>query len=113
MHELSITQSMIDIVLEQGDKAGAKKIKAINLVIGELSGFVEESVRFYFGFLSKDTIAEEAELNFIPVSAQGRCRICHSTFELEDADWNCPRCGVSDIDITAGKELFVESIDIE
>ena len=113
MHELSITQSMIEIVLEQAEKAGARKIKTINLVIGELSGFVEESVKFYFGFLSKDTIAEGAELNFVPVAAQGRCRLCDIRFELEEFNWNCPRCGVSDIDITAGRELFVESINIE
>jgi len=68
MHELTITQTMLDIVLEQAKKASAKKVGAINLVIGELSGFVEESVRFYFDFLAKDTIAEGAALNFKPVS---------------------------------------------
>ena len=113
MHELSITQSMIDIVLEKAGKAGAKEIKTINLVIGELSGFVEESVKFYFNFLARDTIAEGAELNFMPVSAQGKCRLCGTVFSLQEADWNCPQCGVSDIDIIAGRELFVESINVE
>lgn len=113
MHELAITQSMIDIVLEQAEKAGAKRIKTINLVIGELSGFVEESVKFYFGFLAKDTIAEEAELIFNPVSARAKCRVCNNIFDIKDVDWTCPVCEVSDVDIIAGKELFVESINIE
>jgi hydrogenase nickel incorporation protein HypA/HybF len=113
MHELAITQSMLDIVLERAKESGAKRVGAINLIIGELSGFVEESVRFYFDFLAKDTIAEGAVLNFKPVSPQARCRSCDKPFEITEFDWSCPRCGGSDIEITAGKELSIESIDIE
>jgi len=113
MHELAITQAMLDIVLEQAKKANAKKVGAINLVIGELSGFVEESVRFYFDFLAKGTIAEEAVLNFKPVSPRARCRGCGNLFELKEFDWACPRCGGGDVEITAGKELSIESIDVE
>ena len=104
---------MLDIVLERAKESGAKKVEAINLVIGELSGFVEESVRFYFDFLAKDTIAERAVLNFKPVSPQARCRSCDKPFTIKELDWSCPQCRGSDIEITAGKELFVESIDIE
>ena len=113
MHELAITQSMLDIVLERAKKSRAKKVGAINLVIGELSGFVEESVRFYFDFLAKNTIAEGAALNFKPVSPWARCRSCDKPFELRELDWSCPQCGGSDIEITAGKELSIDSIDIE
>ncbi len=113
MHELAITQSMLDIVLEQAEKAGAKKVGKITLVIGELSGFVEECVRFYFNFMAKDTIAEGATLVFTVVSPQARCRDCDKLFELREFDWTCPHCGANNMEITAGKELFVESIDVE
>jgi hydrogenase nickel incorporation protein HypA/HybF len=113
MHELTITQAMLDIVLEQAQKASAKKVGAINLVIGELSGFVEESVRFYFDFLAKDTIAEGAVLNFKSVSPRARCQGCGKLFELREFDWSCPGCGGGDVEITAGKELSVESITVE
>ena len=113
MHELAITQNMLDIVLEKARESGAERVGAINLVIGELSGFVEESVRFYFDFLAKDTIAEGAVLNFKPVSPQARCRSCDKSFTITEFAWSCPRCGGSDIEITAGKELSIESIDIE
>ncbi|MEJ2047557.1 MAG: hydrogenase maturation nickel metallochaperone HypA, partial [Dehalococcoidia bacterium] len=91
MHELAITQNMLDIVLEKAKESGAERVGAINLVIGELSGFVEESVRFYFDFLAKDTIAEGAVLNFKPVSPQARCRSCDKPFEITEFDWSCPR----------------------
>ena len=113
MHELSITQSMLDIVLEQAKQAGAKKVAVINLAIGELSGYVEESVRFYFDFFAKGTIAEGAHLNFKAIAAQGKCRGCGQAFPLSEADWRCHQCNGSDIEIIAGKELFVESIEID
>lgn len=55
MHELSITQSMLDIVLDQAKTADAKKVTKINLVIGELSGVVSDCVQFYFDFLKRVT----------------------------------------------------------
>ncbi len=113
MHELAITQSMLDIVLDKATESGASKVGAISLVIGKLSGFVEESVRFYFDFLAKTTIAEGAALNFKYVSPRARCRSCDKPFEVTESEWSCPHCMGSDIEIIAGKELFVESIEVE
>ena len=113
MHELAITQSMVDIVLEQAEKEGAERVEAISLTIGELSGFVEESVQFYFGFLSKGTLAEGAELTFNSVPARVRCRNCEQIFQLKELDWSCPHCGQSNLEIMSGKELYVDSIEIE
>ena len=64
MHELSITRNILSIALEKANAAHANKIRKINLVIGELSGIVDECVQFNFGFLSEDTIAAEATLFF-------------------------------------------------
>jgi len=41
MHELAITQNMLDLVLEQAKKIGAERVGKINLVIGEMSGIVD------------------------------------------------------------------------
>jgi len=113
MHEFAITQSMLDLVLEQAKKAGAREVGKINLIIGEMCGVVEEPVRFYFGFLSKGTIAERATLSFTMVPATARCRRCGKVFELGEFEWACPDCGGDGLEITGGKELCVESIEVE
>jgi hydrogenase nickel incorporation protein HypA/HybF len=113
MHELAITQSMLDLVLEQAEKAGAKEVGKINLVIGKMTGVVEQCVQFYFGFLSRGTLAEGAALSFTMVPTTARCRGCDRHFELREFDWTCPYCQSNNIEIVAGKELFVESIDVE
>jgi len=113
MHELSITQDMLDLVLVQAEQAEAKKVGKINLVIGEMTGIVEECVRFYFGFVSEGTPAEGAELHIKKVASEARCRGCGKNFEIDEFDWTCPHCESKEVEITAGKELFVESIEVE
>ena len=113
MHEFAITQSMLDLVLEQAEKAGAKEVEKISLVIGEMCGVVEEPVQFYFDFLSKGTIAEGATLSFTMVPTTARCRHCGKVFELGEFEWTCPDCGDNGLEIIAGKELWVESIEVE
>ena len=113
MHELAITQSMLDLVLEQAEKAEAKEVEKINLVIGEMTGVVEQCVQFYFDLLSQETIAEGAALYFTIVPARARCRVCDKPFELKEFDWTCPYCQSNSMEIISGKELFVESIEVK
>jgi len=113
MHELAITQSMLDLVLEQAKKAKAKRIGKINLVIGELSGIVDECVEFYFEFLSKDTIASGATLSFKKTPIQVRCSNCGQLFTPKEFDWSCPSCQNSGMEIVTGNELYVESIEVD
>ncbi len=113
MHELSITQGILSIVLEQAKTAQANKITKINLTIGELSGIVDECVQFYFGLLSKDTIAAEASLCFHRPPTKLRCRNCATTFSPDKLDWACPNCRAQKIEIISGRECYVESIEVE
>jgi hydrogenase nickel incorporation protein HypA/HybF len=113
MHELAITQSMLDLVLEQAEKAGAKEVGKINLVIGEMTGVVGRCVQFYFDFLSQGTPAEGAALSFKVIPTTARCQNCGKDFKLKEFDWTCPYCRSNNMEIVAGKELFVESIEVE
>ena len=113
MHEMSISQNMMEIVLEHAEKNGATGVGKINLIIGELTGYVEDSVLFYFDFLSRGTLAEGATLSFTRVPARGKCRVCGAVFDLKEFDWVCPNCQSKEVDIIAGRELFVESIEVK
>jgi hypothetical protein len=70
MHELEITRSLVNVALDEAKKAGAKKLTLVNVVLGEMSGAVDESVEFYFELMTKDTIAEGAK----STSARYLCR---------------------------------------
>jgi hydrogenase nickel incorporation protein HypA/HybF len=113
MHELSITQSMLNLVVEQAKELQVERVSKISIVIGEMSSIVADCVCFYFDFLSKDTIAQDAELAFEHIPIQVRCRNCHAVFKPADFDWSCPNCHECGIEVVAGRECYIESIEVE
>ncbi|MBM4446369.1 MAG: hydrogenase maturation nickel metallochaperone HypA [Chloroflexi bacterium] len=113
MHELVITQNILDIVLKEAKAAPANKVTKINLVIGELSGVVSDSVLFYFDFLKKGNAAEGATLDFKLVPAELRCRDCLIAFNPKDSAWICPDCQGTNLEVISGQECRVESIEVE
>ena len=113
MHELGVTQNILQIALEHAEKAGAKKIRSINLVVGGLAGIIEESVQFYFDFVSKETMAEDTKLVFKKVPVRFRCRNCGKEFEFQGEGWACPACQSSGPEILTGREFFMESIEVD
>lgn len=113
MHEMAITQSMVNLVLEEARKGGARRVTAISLVLGELSGVVGDCVELYFSLMSRDTPAEGAAITIRSVPTRARCRKCATEFGVKDLDWICPECGSVSVELVAGHELFVESIEVE
>ena len=113
MHEYSITESMLSLALEKANEANASKITKINVVLGELSGVVDDCVQFNFNLLSKDTIADGAELSFTRVGTKLRCRQCEAIFPPQNHDWSCPDCREAKVEIIAGRECRIESIEVD
>lgn len=110
MHELSVTQSVLDIALKN---AGARKIKQINLVIGQFSSIVDDSVQFYWDIISKDTLAEGSLLHFERIPGEMTCQNCGYVFRPTDETFDCPSCSSPFVKITKGEEFQVDSIDVE
>ena len=113
MHELAVTEEILRIATEYAREAKATRITAIHLVIGQMAGFVDDCIQFYFDLLTKGTLAEGARLHFHRIPTRLRCWGCGQEFVPEDMDWRCPQCQMAGGEVVAGKEFFVESIEIE
>ncbi len=113
MHERIVVESLLALALEEAEKAKASKILRIFIVVGELSGVVDEAVDFYFSFLSRDTIAAGASLSFEHIPVQLRCRNCDTVFLPEELDFHCPNCGEQQVEIASGRELYINSMEVE
>jgi hydrogenase nickel incorporation protein HypA/HybF len=112
MHELAVTESILEIALRHGGEAGAGRITDLHLVIGELSTIIDESVQFYWDIVSEGTPAAGATLHFRRVPAQLTCQTCGHSYSPRQT-LPCPACGSEDIAITAGEEFNLEAIDVE
>lgn len=112
MHELAVTEHILDIALKHAQNANALSVDEIYLVIGQLSSIVDDSIQFYWDIISKDTICSQAKLHFNRIPAKLLCLDCHVEYEVSSELTPCPSCNSSNIKITAGEEFFLESINI-
>ena len=113
MHELPITESILEIALRHAEEAGAKKITDIHLVLGKLSSIVDDSVEFYWDIVSEGTAAQGAALHFRRVGIEIVCQACDECYHPQELDLSCPACGSRDVRITAGEEFRLEAIEVE
>ncbi|MCU0607468.1 MAG: hydrogenase maturation nickel metallochaperone HypA [Candidatus Edwardsbacteria bacterium] len=113
MHELAITTSLLTIALDQARAAGAGRIVSIRLKVGELTGYVPEAVETNFRALSAGTAAEGAALLIERAPLRCTCRACGREYPARPDDFTCPDCRGSAITITGGREMFIESMEVE
>lgn len=108
MHELSITQSVVDTVTE---RAGDAQVAAVHLRIGKLSGVVPDAVRFCFELIADGTPLSGARLEIDEPVGRASCRGCGQDFVLHDLILLCP-CGSADVSISDGQQLAVTSVEV-
>jgi hydrogenase nickel incorporation protein HypA/HybF len=111
MHELSITENILEITMRHAKQAGASRVTDLFLVIGELSTVIDDSVQFYWDFVSEGTAAEGARLHFRRIPAKFACKNCGHEYTLTE-DLTCPECQSSSIRIISGREFSLEAIEV-
>ena len=113
MHELSVTESILEIASSHAKDAGASKVTQINLVIGKLSSIVDDSIQFYWDTISEGTICYGAKLSFTRPPAILHCTECEQDYPIDQELMPCPHCGSYQTTIIGGEEFFIDSIEIE
>ena len=110
MHELSITSAVVDIAVRH---ARGQTVAVVTVRVGHMRQVVPDSLRFYFGLVSRDTVCEGARLELEVVPARLRCEDCAMEWVAEAAAFRCPACAGAEITVLSGEELEVESIELE
>jgi hydrogenase nickel incorporation protein HypA/HybF len=110
MHEMSITQGIIELCLEH---AGGRRVSSLDVEIGELSSVVPEAIEFCFEACSRETLLEGATLNIIRIPGMGQCLDCCRETPLTELYGSCTECGSSRVSIVAGEELRVSEIEVD
>ena len=112
MHEMAIAEGILNIAFDYAKQNQATKITKITLKLGEMSGVELEALNISFDVLTKDTIAENAELIINRIPLIGQCNKCGKEFHIKQYNFFCPECdGI--LILKSGRELQVESLDME
>lgn len=110
MHELSIAGA---IVATAEKHAAGRHVTVVTVRAGRLRQVVPESLEFYWEIVARDTLCAGARLELEVVPAELGCDACGRRWELEAPPFRCPACGEKDVEVVAGDELEVESIEVE
>ena len=110
MHELSVSAAIVDTAVRH---AAGRRVTVVSVRLGHLRQVVPDSLEFWFGFVSRETVCEGARLEQEVVPARLRCAPCALEWRIEEPAFRCPECGGADVAVICGEELEVESIEVE
>lgn len=113
MHEYPITEQIVKIAEKHCKESNGEKVRKVNLVIGDYSGYVGDSVYMYFDIISEGTLCQGAEVNITHVKPKLKCPSCGELFEKKLLSFACPKCGTDGEPTEIGKEFYIESIEVE
>jgi hydrogenase nickel incorporation protein HypA/HybF len=113
VHELSVTESILEIALRHARRANASRVTNIYLIIGQLSSIVDDSVQFYWDMVSEGTLCAGASLHFERLPARLACEICGASYTVNGGLMACPVCGGVRVRVLSGEEFRVASIEID
>lgn len=113
MHELSIAQALVEQVEKVVLAERAQRASRVMIAVGAVSGADPEALRGAFPLVAEGTAAEEAELVIEVVPARVRCQACGSESVAENYFVGCAVCGSRDVELISGRELHIQSIEVE
>ena len=113
MHELVLTQSILNIALTEAARRRATRVLEIRIKAGVLAGVLPALVQEYFNIVSEGTVAEQARLVIEKTPASISCLDCGAAGTAESVIFTCPACGGTRIRLLKGREFYVESLEIE
>lgn len=121
MHEFSMTSQIVDSVLAEAKKRGAKKVLAVHLIIGKLSFLNPDQVRFAYKVLVEGTIMDGSRLYIKGQDAVVECPSCGYKGDIKYIDdpayhfgfptLSCPKCG-KEVKVVGGRECTIKSVKL-
>ncbi|MGA7856640.1 MAG: hydrogenase maturation nickel metallochaperone HypA [Terracidiphilus sp.] len=114
MHELSIVSSVVEQVIETLESYPGARVTEVRLRVGALAAVVEDSLQFCYGIATEGTALQGSVLVVKILPVVMHCAGCDADVELESLQsFRCPRCGELVGDLRQGRELEIESFEIE
>jgi hydrogenase nickel incorporation protein HypA/HybF len=113
MHEMSIAESLLDLIGDEARREGFARVKRVRLKLGALGHVEPAALLFCFDVVARGTVAEGASLDMETVPGAGWCPWCGKSVAIMQRYDLCPACGRSHVRMTAGDELRLAELEVE
>jgi hydrogenase nickel incorporation protein HypA/HybF len=112
MHELSVAQSIVEIIQQHIPESEWERVTAVRLKIGDAAGVVPDSLEFSFQAITAESLLRHARLEIESIPFRIHCNACDTTLENEIGFAVCSTCGSTDTKILTGSELNITEIEV-
>ena len=113
MHEMSLAESVREIVEETARANGARRVGVVRLEIGALAQVEVEAMRFAFDVVMRGSLAQAARLEIVQTAGTAWCMVCSEAVVIAARGDACPRCASYQLQVTGGDRMRVMDIEIE
>jgi hydrogenase nickel incorporation protein HypA/HybF len=112
MHELSLAESVIQIIEDAAAAQGFERVRVVWLEVGSMAGVEPDALRFCFDAVARDTLAQDARLEIVEVPGSATCSDCGSVHPMTTLLDTCPVCGSYAIQVSGGTGMRVKELDV-
>jgi hydrogenase nickel incorporation protein HypA/HybF len=113
MHEMSLAESVLQIIEDAAARERFSKVRAVWLEIGALAGVEPEAMRFCFDAVTRESVADGARLEIMSAPGTAWCMPCSQGVTIETRGDACPRCGSFQLQVTGGADLRLRELEVE
>jgi hydrogenase nickel incorporation protein HypA/HybF len=113
MHEMSLTESLVQLIESERAKRGFARVHAVRLAIGALGHVEPDAMLFCFDAVARGTIAEGARLDIRMVPGEAWCLDCGKTVRVSERGARCPECGQGRLQVTGGDDLRLTELEVD
>ncbi|MEX3018566.1 hydrogenase maturation nickel metallochaperone HypA [Kluyvera sp. STS39-E] len=114
MHEITLCQRALEIVEQQAQRNGAKRVTGVWIKVGAFSCVETSAMTFCFDLVCRGTLAEGCELHVEEQEAECWCDTCQQYVQLVSVHVRrCPQCHSDNLQIVADDGLQIQRIEID
>jgi hydrogenase nickel incorporation protein HypA/HybF len=113
MHEMSLAESVREIVDDTARANGARRVATVRLEIGKLAQVEIDAMRFAFDVVMRGSLAERARLEIVETDGSAWCMRCSQPVAIARRGDACPMCGTYQLQVTGGERMRVMEMEIE
>lgn len=113
MHEMSLCEGVLHVLETEAKTQGFSKVKTVWLEIGDLSSVEPEAMLFSFDVVTRNSLAEGAELKIINIPGDAWCMQCSKNVAVKQRYDECPDCGSYQLQVTTGDEMKIKELEVE
>jgi len=112
MHELSIAQSIIEIIEQHVSPDEQPAVREVKIRVGALAGVIPDSLEFCYSAITANTSLQHSHLFIENVPLMIQCKACGRMFESGLGIVQCPTCEGYETEMISGTELHVVEIEM-